>query len=121
MNLLIKRQKTGQPLVQLPSGALEYVGFSAYRLHAGETLPVTAGQQELCLVLLSGRANVSGEAPGQGVFQWEGIGALAAHTAFHALRGNQPRPKPGRAGTGGGADGDMDLVKRVHLRLTAGG
>ena len=74
MNLLIKRQHTGQPLVQLPTGALEYVGFSAYRLQAGETLPVQAGQQELCLVLLSGLANVSGEAPGHGAFNWEAIG-----------------------------------------------
>ena len=36
MSLLIKSQATGKTMVELPQGALEYVGFSAYRLAAGE-------------------------------------------------------------------------------------
>lgn len=32
MSLLIKGQAVGNTLVELPQGALEYVGFSAYRL-----------------------------------------------------------------------------------------
>ncbi|WP_347929622.1 5-deoxy-glucuronate isomerase [Pseudomonas helvetica] len=74
MSLLVKSSAKGRTLVELPTGALEYVGFSAYRLSLGETLPVSAGDKELCLVLLSGRVDVSGEAPGQGAFNWDNIG-----------------------------------------------
>ncbi|MFB4252946.1 5-deoxy-glucuronate isomerase [Pseudomonas idahonensis] len=73
MSLLIKSAAKGRTLVQLPEGALEYVGFSAYRLSLGESLPVSAGDQELCLVLLSGRIDVQGQAP-QGAFQWDNLG-----------------------------------------------
>jgi len=74
MSLLIKSQATGKTMVELPQGALEYVGFSAYRLAAGEHLPVSAGDQELCLVLLSGRVTIRGEEPGKGAFSWADIG-----------------------------------------------
>jgi 5-deoxy-glucuronate isomerase len=74
MSLLIKSAAQGQRIVALPPGQLEYVGFAAYRLNAGEQLPVSAGDQELCLVLLSGHVSLHGEAPGQGVFAWNDIG-----------------------------------------------
>ncbi|WP_030141276.1 5-deoxy-glucuronate isomerase [Pseudomonas fluorescens] len=74
MSLLIKSNPSGQKLVELPHGALEYVGFAAYRLSLGETLPVMAGDKELCLVLLSGRIGLKGEAPGQGAFDWDNLG-----------------------------------------------
>ncbi|MEE4150249.1 5-deoxy-glucuronate isomerase [Pseudomonas viridiflava] len=74
MNLLIKSEAQGRDIVALPEGALEYVGFSAYRLEAGDRLPLNAGDHELCVVLLTGHASVSGEAPGQGAFCWENIG-----------------------------------------------
>lgn len=73
MSLLVKSAAHGRTMVQLQEGALEYVGFSAYRLGLGESLPVSAGDKELCLVLLSGRIDVQGEAP-QGVFQWSNLG-----------------------------------------------
>ncbi|MCY7263881.1 5-deoxy-glucuronate isomerase [Pseudomonas protegens] len=73
MSLLVKSAAKGRTLVRLPEGALEYVGFSAYRLSLGESLPVSAGDQELCLVLLSGRIDVQGQAP-QGAFQWDNLG-----------------------------------------------
>ncbi|MGZ0785518.1 5-deoxy-glucuronate isomerase [Pseudomonas saponiphila] len=73
MSLLIKSAAQGRTLVQLPEGALEYVGFSAYRLSLGDSLPVSAGDQELCLVLLSGRIDVQGQAP-QGALQWSNLG-----------------------------------------------
>ena len=60
MSLLVKSSKRGQTMVALEAGRLEYVGFAAYRLSLGETLPVSAGDQELCLVLLSGRVNIEG-------------------------------------------------------------
>jgi 5-deoxy-glucuronate isomerase len=74
MNLLVKSKAEGRDVVALGEGVLEYVGFSAHRLTVGERLPVSAGDKELCLVLLSGRVSVSGEAPGQGTFNWENIG-----------------------------------------------
>ncbi|UVL81941.1 5-deoxy-glucuronate isomerase [Pseudomonas sp. B21-028] len=74
MSLLIKNQPGGRTMVQLPQGELEYVGFAAYRLSHGETLPVAAGDQELCLVLLSGRISLKGEAPGQSSFAWDNLG-----------------------------------------------
>jgi 5-deoxy-glucuronate isomerase len=73
MSLLVKSNARGQTMVQLPKGELEYVGFAAYRLSLGESLPVSADDQELCLVLLSGRVDIKGEAP-QGGFQWDNIG-----------------------------------------------
>ncbi|PYY83796.1 5-deoxy-glucuronate isomerase [Pseudomonas sp. TKO26] len=73
MSLLIKSAAQGRTLVQLPEGVLEYVGFSAYRLSLGDSLPVSAGDQELCLVLLSGRIDVQGQAP-QGALQWNNLG-----------------------------------------------
>jgi 5-deoxy-glucuronate isomerase len=74
MNLLVKSKPEGRDVVALAEGVLEYVGFSAHRLTVGERLPISAGDKELCLVLLSGRINVSGEAPEQGAFNWDNIG-----------------------------------------------
>ncbi|MCP2071968.1 UNVERIFIED_ORG: 5-deoxy-glucuronate isomerase [Pseudomonas lini] len=74
MSLLIKSQSSGRTMVELPAGELEYVGFTAYRLSLGETLPVAAADKELCLVLLSGRIGLKGEAPGQGAFDWDNLG-----------------------------------------------
>ncbi|BBP70331.1 5-deoxy-glucuronate isomerase [Pseudomonas sp. Seg1] len=74
MSLLVKSQAHGRTVVELEQGRLQYVGFAAYRLSLGESLPVTAGDQELCLVLLSGRVSISGEAPGQGAFEWDNLG-----------------------------------------------
>ena len=74
MNLLVKSKAEGRDVVALAEGVLEYVGFSAHRLTVGERLPVSCGDKEICLVLLSGRVSVSGESPGQGSFSWENIG-----------------------------------------------
>lgn len=73
MSLLVKSKAAGQTMVQLPAGALEYVGFGAFRLAHGELLPVSADDHELCLVLLSGRVTITGEEP-QGAFSWRDIG-----------------------------------------------
>jgi len=74
MSLLVKSNAKGRTLVELAAGTLEYVGFAAYHLSLGENLPVSAGDQELCLVLLGGRVGIKGEAPGQGAFDWDNIG-----------------------------------------------
>jgi len=69
MSLLVKSNKRGQTMVALEDGRLEYVGFKAFRLSLGETLPVNAADKELCLVLLSGRVNIEGEG-----FNWQNLG-----------------------------------------------
>ncbi|POD75675.1 5-deoxy-glucuronate isomerase [Pseudomonas syringae group genomosp. 3] len=74
MSLLTKSKSEGRDVVALAPGALEYVGFAAYRLEAGEHLSLSAEEHELCVVLLAGRASVTGEAPGQEAFNWENIG-----------------------------------------------
>ena len=40
MSLLVKSNARGRTMVELGKGELEYVGFAAYRLSLGETLPV---------------------------------------------------------------------------------
>lgn len=42
MNLLTKSKSSGRDVVALAPGSLEYVNFAAYRLEAGETLPLSA-------------------------------------------------------------------------------
>ncbi|WP_016701781.1 5-deoxy-glucuronate isomerase [Pseudomonas chlororaphis] len=74
MSLLVKSAAKGRTMVQLTEGRLQYVGFAAYRLSLGESLPLSAGDKELCLVLLSGRIGIQGEAPGQGAFGWDNLG-----------------------------------------------
>ncbi|RRV05735.1 5-deoxy-glucuronate isomerase [Pseudomonas sp. v388] len=74
MNLLTRSNPKGRDIVALPAGLLTYVGFAAYRLEAGERLPLDAADRELCVVLLTGHASVTGEALGQGAFGWENIG-----------------------------------------------
>lgn len=74
MNLLTKSNPTGRDIVTLQKGLLTYVDFAAYRLEAGECLSLSALENELCVVLLSGRAGVTGEAPGQGAFGWQNLG-----------------------------------------------
>ncbi|MCQ2999004.1 MULTISPECIES: 5-deoxy-glucuronate isomerase [Pseudomonas] len=69
MSLLVKSNKHGQTMVALEDGRLDYVGFAAYHLSLGETLPVSAGDKELCLVLLCGRVNIEGES-----FNWQNLG-----------------------------------------------
>lgn len=47
----------------------DYIGFEVFHLKAGQSLAQTTGDQEACLVLLSGKADV--QAAGQ---RWSGIG-----------------------------------------------
>lgn len=74
MNLLCKGDAQGRTLVRVPEDALTYVGFAAYRLADGDELPLAGGDRELCIVLLSGKANVRGSHPRHGAFAWDGIG-----------------------------------------------
>jgi 5-deoxy-glucuronate isomerase len=74
MNLLTRANPGGRDIVALRQGVLNYIGFDAYRLEAGEKLPINADDRELCVVLLTGHATVIGEAPGQGAFIWENVG-----------------------------------------------
>lgn len=51
------------------SAGWDYIGFEVYRLAQGQTLRRETGEQEVCLVLLSGRADVATNAE-----SWSGIG-----------------------------------------------
>jgi 5-deoxy-glucuronate isomerase len=51
------------------SAGWEYVGFKVYSLKQGQSLQKETGNQEACVVLLSGRANISTKEK-----QWENIG-----------------------------------------------
>ena len=52
------------------SAGWDYVGFEVFKLAEGESLSRATGEQEMCLVLLSGKADVSTNAQ-----SWSGIGA----------------------------------------------
>lgn len=73
MNLLVKAAKTARDIVSVPRGALDYVGFAAHRLQPGDSLPVVAGDREVCIVLLSGGASIEGGHPQLGDFAWRGL------------------------------------------------
>ena len=47
----------------------DYVGFEVFRLEAGQALEQQTGDQEVCLVLLSGRCHVSTDK-----HEWRNIG-----------------------------------------------
>jgi 5-deoxy-glucuronate isomerase len=51
------------------SAGWDYVGFEVFRLEAGQTLEHQTGDQEVCLVLLSGRCRVSTDKD-----EWKDIG-----------------------------------------------
>ena len=73
MNLLVKGRQD-RTLVEVPDNAMEYVGFAAYRLADGETLPVAGQDREVCIVLLSGHASIQGSHAQHGAFTWPKLG-----------------------------------------------
>ena len=52
------------------SAKWQYVGFEVYQLSEGDVLPVNTHDQEYCLVLVSGKADVSTQSE-----QWQNIGS----------------------------------------------
>lgn len=59
--------------IPLGSGGLRYVGFSAHRLPDNDTLALASGDDELCVVILSGKASAQAGGAG-GDMQWDAIG-----------------------------------------------
>jgi 5-deoxy-glucuronate isomerase len=59
--LLVKAQREGREIVAVTpeSAGWTHVGFRAIRLAAGERETITTGARELCLVVLSGRVDVT--------------------------------------------------------------
>ncbi|WP_295470154.1 5-deoxy-glucuronate isomerase [uncultured Pseudomonas sp.] len=80
MSLLSKSNPTGTRIVGSSVAEPMSLGFAAYRLEAGEILPLAAQAREQCVVVLGGRVSVNGEAQGQGAFGWANIGAR--HSVF---------------------------------------
>ena len=71
MSLLVKGRANGRDIVSVTpqSARWKYVGFSAHRLAAGESLAFATGSDEVCVVVLQGVATVA--AQGQ---TWREIG-----------------------------------------------
>jgi 5-deoxy-glucuronate isomerase len=72
--LIVKPQQAPSPegtllTVTPESAGWEYVGFEVVKLAVGQVLARETGEQEVCLVLLSGKADVSTRHE-----QWKGIG-----------------------------------------------
>jgi 5-deoxy-glucuronate isomerase len=61
MSLLVKGRRTGRDIVSVTprSAGWKYVGFAAHRLAAGEAMTVPTGDDEICVVVLSGIATVA--------------------------------------------------------------
>ena len=75
MSLLVKGRREGRVIADVTgaTSGLKYVGFSAYRLQPGEQVSVPAGDREVCVVVLTGKATVR---TAGAVF--EGIGGRAS-------------------------------------------
>lgn len=64
------RSDNGNVLTITPESAgWTYVGFEVYKLRAGEHLEQETGEQEVCLVLITGKANVATKED-----KWDGLG-----------------------------------------------
>jgi 5-deoxy-glucuronate isomerase len=75
MSLLVKGRHKGKQIVQVTpqSAGWKYVGFSAYRLAAGETIALDADGLERCIVVLRGTVSVR-----SGADAWTEIGERAS-------------------------------------------
>jgi len=73
MSLIVKARREGRDIVRVTpqSAGWRYVGFSAHRLHDGETLAIDQPQDELCIVVLGGVVSVRQRQGGN----WTRIGA----------------------------------------------
>jgi 5-deoxy-glucuronate isomerase len=61
MNLLVKARRSGRDIVAVTpqSAGWRYVGFSAHRLAAGESMTIDRPDNEICIVVLGGTVSVA--------------------------------------------------------------
>jgi 5-deoxy-glucuronate isomerase len=71
MTLLVKAARNAREVVRVTpeSAGWRFVGFTAYRLAAGETVTLELGGREACIVVLAGRTDI--DAGGQ---RWQNVG-----------------------------------------------
>ncbi|PTU30899.1 5-deoxy-glucuronate isomerase [Stenotrophobium rhamnosiphilum] len=71
MSLLVKGSSVGQKIVEVTpeSARWKYVGFSAFRLEAGESISFDASKREQCFVVLQGNVTID-----IGSMAWREIG-----------------------------------------------
>ncbi|WP_454255998.1 5-deoxy-glucuronate isomerase [Pseudomonas sp. Marseille-Q8238] len=74
MKLLVKGDARKQTCVALPEQALRYVGFSVQALAVGQRWSFDSGEQEVCLVLLCGKAGIVVNSAAFGDFDWPQLG-----------------------------------------------
>src|SRR5512145_580167 len=94
MPLLVKARRDAREIVRVTpeSAQWRYVGFSAYRLSAGESVDLGLRGREICIVVLAGRADVRA-----GGRTWSDLGSResvfddAAPVAVYAADGGDAR------------------------------
>jgi len=71
MSLLVKASRSGRQIVEITpaSAGWRYVGFSAFRLEAGESIDFARSEREQCFVVLQGNLTID-----IGVLAWREIG-----------------------------------------------
>ena len=71
MSLLVKARRDGPDIVRVTprTAGWRYVGFSAHRLSAGDSIAIVQSGDELCIVVLTGTVSI--EAPGA---HWTHVG-----------------------------------------------
>jgi 5-deoxy-glucuronate isomerase len=72
MSILVKAKPDASEVVRVTpeSAGWRYVGFTAYRLNAGEAVDVDLRGREICIVVLAGRADI--DVPGHA---WRDVGS----------------------------------------------
>ena len=107
MSLLVKANETGREIVRVTpaSAGWNFVGFSAYRLEAGESLDLHFDDREMCVVVLSGKVSFD-----TGAQRWKDIGERTSvfddvsPYALYAPPGTRVRVAATGAGTGEAAE-----------------
>ena len=93
MNLLVKARE-GREIVRVTpeSAGWRFVGFTAYRLRAGESIAIGLPGREVCVVVLAGRADVqAGDADFPGIGNRDSVFDDAPPAAVYAPDGANVR------------------------------
>ena len=82
MSTLLSRKKTpdSKGLIQKitpESAGWKYVGFEVFMLNSGESIKKQTGNREVCLVLISGKANVKSTHN-----SWKNLGKVSSAGQF---------------------------------------
>ena len=94
MTLIVKAKRDAREIVRVTpeSAGWRFVGFTAYRLRPGESVDLALRGREICVVVMSGRADVqAGEQRFDGVGNRDSVFDDAPPAAVYAPEGNGVR------------------------------